>query len=65
MNHVLDTYIIIFITFFYRPIYSDSVNALQKYFNYGVDDVKMKEWFFTLAYPGVPLTDSVSNEFVS
>ncbi|KAF3632925.1 hypothetical protein FXO37_27273 [Capsicum annuum] len=23
-----------------------------------VDTVKMKEWFFTLAYPGVPLTDS-------
>ncbi|KAF3663262.1 hypothetical protein FXO38_10733 [Capsicum annuum] len=39
------------------PFYSDSVNALQKHFYYGVDIVKMKEWFFTLAYLGVPLTD--------
>ncbi|KAF3666801.1 hypothetical protein FXO38_08938 [Capsicum annuum] len=50
---------------FNRPVYSNSFNALRKYFDYGVDTVKMKEWFFTLAYPGVPLTDSVSNEFVS
>ncbi|KAF3643156.1 hypothetical protein FXO37_22125 [Capsicum annuum] len=41
------------------PVYSNSVNALRKYLNYGVDTVKMKEWFFTLAYPGVPLTDSI------
>ncbi|KAF3649876.1 hypothetical protein FXO37_18746 [Capsicum annuum] len=43
---------------FNRPVYSDSINALPKYFDYGVDTTKMKEWFFTLAYPGVPLTDS-------
>ncbi|KAF3674082.1 hypothetical protein FXO38_05403 [Capsicum annuum] len=43
---------------FNRPVYSNSTNALRKYFDYGVDIVKMKEWFFTLAYPGVPLTDS-------
>ncbi|KAF3617404.1 hypothetical protein FXO38_34000 [Capsicum annuum] len=39
------------------PVYSDSVNALPKYFDYGVDTVKIKEWFFILAYPEVPLTD--------
>ncbi|KAM3396398.1 hypothetical protein P3S68_005404 [Capsicum galapagoense] len=39
-------------------VYSNSVNTLRKYFDYGVDTVKMKEWFFTLVYPGVPLTDS-------
>ncbi|KAF3626567.1 Zinc ion binding, putative isoform 1 [Capsicum annuum] len=43
---------------FNRPVYSDSVNALQIFFDYGVDTVKIKEWLFTLAYPGVPLTDS-------
>ncbi|KAF3616478.1 hypothetical protein FXO38_34521 [Capsicum annuum] len=41
------------------PVYSDSVNTLLKYFDYGVDTIKMKEWYFTLAYPGVPLTDSM------
>ncbi|KAF3619704.1 hypothetical protein FXO37_33588 [Capsicum annuum] len=45
---------------FNRPVYSDSVNALQFFFDYGVDTVKIKEWLFTLAYPGVPLTDSKS-----
>ncbi|XP_047252200.1 uncharacterized protein LOC124887067 [Capsicum annuum] len=41
-----------------RPVYSDSVNALRKFFDYGVDIVKMIEWFFTLAYSGVTLTNS-------
>ncbi|KAF3633100.1 hypothetical protein FXO38_25762 [Capsicum annuum] len=43
---------------FNSPVYSDSINSVPKYFDYGVDTVKMKQWFFTLVYPGVPLTDS-------
>ncbi|KAF3635319.1 hypothetical protein FXO37_26046 [Capsicum annuum] len=45
---------------FNSPVYSDSINSVPKYFDYGVDTVKMKQWFFTLVYPGVPLTDSKS-----
>ncbi|KAF3675663.1 hypothetical protein FXO37_05723 [Capsicum annuum] len=42
----------------HMPVYSGSINALRKHFDYGVDTVKMKESFFTLAYSEVRLTDS-------
>ncbi|KAM3340098.1 hypothetical protein P3S68_029968 [Capsicum galapagoense] len=41
-----------------NPIYSKSVNNLANAFDYGVVTIKTKEWFYTLGYAEVPLTDS-------
>ncbi|PHT35284.1 Cysteine-rich receptor-like protein kinase 2 [Capsicum baccatum] len=39
-------------------VYSKSVNNLANAFDFGVVMVKTKEWFYTLGYAGVLLTDS-------
>ncbi|KAF3635585.1 hypothetical protein FXO37_25919 [Capsicum annuum] len=41
-----------------NPIYLESVNNLANAFDFGVVTIKTKEWFYTLGYAGVPLTDS-------
>ncbi|PHT48624.1 Cysteine-rich receptor-like protein kinase 2 [Capsicum baccatum] len=43
-----------------NPIYSKSVNNLANFFDFGVVTIKIKEWFYTLGYAGVHLTDSKS-----
>ncbi|PHT55044.1 hypothetical protein CQW23_03530 [Capsicum baccatum] len=53
-----------------NPVYSKSVNNLSNAFDFGVVTIKIKEWFYTVGYAGVPLTDSIggstmiSNSFV-
>ncbi|KAM3283867.1 putative protein isoform X1 [Capsicum chacoense] len=39
-------------------VYSESVNNLTNAFDFGVVTIKTKEWFYTLGYAGIPLTDS-------
>ncbi|KAM3382148.1 hypothetical protein P3S68_007721 [Capsicum galapagoense] len=41
-----------------NPIYLESVNNMANIFDFGVVTIKTKEWFYTLGYAGVPLTDS-------
>ncbi|KAM3394237.1 hypothetical protein P3S68_003239 [Capsicum galapagoense] len=41
-----------------NPVYSKYVNNLTNAFDFGVVTIKIKEWFYTLGYVGVPLTDS-------
>ncbi|KAM3355547.1 hypothetical protein P3S68_022260 [Capsicum galapagoense] len=41
-----------------NPVYSESANNLINAFDFGVVTIKIKEWFYTLGYAGVPLTDS-------
>ncbi|KAM3288159.1 hypothetical protein P3S67_021589 [Capsicum chacoense] len=40
-----------------NPVYSESVNNLANAFDFGVVTIKTKEWFYTLGYAEVPLTD--------
>ncbi|XP_070012861.1 uncharacterized protein [Nicotiana sylvestris] len=39
-------------------VYTEAGNKLNKIFEFGVDDIGEKKWFFTFAYPGLPLCDS-------
>ncbi|XP_019259517.1 PREDICTED: uncharacterized protein LOC109237646 [Nicotiana attenuata] len=39
-------------------VYTEASNKLKKIFEFGVDDIGEKKWFFTFAYPGLPLCDS-------
>ncbi|PHT50363.1 hypothetical protein CQW23_10110 [Capsicum baccatum] len=41
----------------------ESVNNLENAFDFGVITIKTNEWFYTLGYEGVPLTDS-DNEII-
>ncbi|KAF3654954.1 hypothetical protein FXO38_14902 [Capsicum annuum] len=47
-----------------NPVYSESVNNLTNAFDFGVVTIKTKEWFYTLGYAGVPLTDSVQKSYL-
>ncbi|OIT33144.1 hypothetical protein A4A49_11044 [Nicotiana attenuata] len=44
-------------------VYTEASNKLKKIFEFGVDDIGEKKWFFTFAYPHLPLCDSVSQRF--
>nr|XP_016444843.1 PREDICTED: uncharacterized protein LOC107770094 [Nicotiana tabacum] len=44
-------------------VYTEAGNKLNKIFEFGVDDIGEKKWFFTFAYPGLPLCDSVRQHF--
>ncbi|XP_070034961.1 uncharacterized protein [Nicotiana tomentosiformis] len=39
-------------------IYTEISNKQNKFFEFGVDDIGEKKWFFTFAYPDLPLYDS-------
>ncbi|KAM3202025.1 hypothetical protein P3L10_029649 [Capsicum annuum] len=44
-------------------VYSKSVNNLANAFDFGVVMIKTKEWFYTLGYAGVLLTDTKKSNF--
>ncbi|KAF3666288.1 hypothetical protein FXO38_09146 [Capsicum annuum] len=48
----------------FYPVHSESVNNLSNAFDFGVVTIKTKEWFYTLGYAGVSLTDQVMIEGV-